>query len=333
MRKILALLFILFAVSGAFAEPQPGLPAFQYSGDDPYTAAICEWLIDNEAGKYAPGDVAIPCPVIIHVDDSNAGDILVWGSFGIGWYELRNTTLFSVSGGSTPGLMHLQNENGVCKVVSADMVRDGSYYSEDIDRIFGISQIALELSELNSDAVRLLFVSAYAKDSGLNITQIQDFGWPPVQLTDAPETAEEDQIIHHESALGYTIDYDLRLFSFMSFGDNSECLSGVGDLEGISIDIERSAMTIDEMIASLKENMQQPVAENTVIGTEDTEVMLVYDAALAEGVHDRWYLIAAADGCIAINTCNIRYSFYDEPAVPGADEALEKTLATVAFDQ
>ena len=94
MKKLTAILLALLLLSAAAtAEGTGALPAFSYRGGEPYMAEICAWLLEEEAPLYAEGDVAIPGPVILDVDDSDPRDIRVWGAFGLWWYELRSTTL------------------------------------------------------------------------------------------------------------------------------------------------------------------------------------------------------------------------------------------------
>ena len=331
MKRWISLLLAVFLTAlSALAETyETALPEYRYTGDDLYTAVVCEWLKENQADSYTEGDVMIPCPVIVEVDDSNPEDILVWGAFDLYWYELRNTTLFCVSGGSVPGLMHLQQKDGNCTVAAFEAVRDGSDYGEDVQRIFGMRGGLIEKFESDyagRDEIRLRFISDYVNENMLKITQMQDYGWPPAPLINAPETAEEDQIVQHSSVLGYSIDYDLRLFSFHRFDESTDGLSGVGDLEGISILIQRYDQTIEDVLAQLKEEMEQPVREAAVLGGE--AAVLLQDTALPEGVQKKHYLIELEDGCIVISTGNTCYASEDAPVVDGADAAIEQALAT-----
>ena len=161
MKRVIAIILALFLISAcAPAETSAGtdLKAFEYTGNDPYVAAICEWLLGTKAEMYAPGEVAIPCPVILEVDDSDPEDILIWGSFDLHWYNLRNTTLFCVSGGSHPGLIHLQEADGLFSVTDFNAVGDGTDYSVDVERIFGMREGLLarfENSYAEAEAVRL----------------------------------------------------------------------------------------------------------------------------------------------------------------------------------
>ena len=334
MKKLIAVIVMLMAFTVcAFAETaaQTQLPAFDHSGYDPYTAAVCEWLLANEAGDHSQSCIAIPAPVIIQVDDGDPNDILVWGIFRIDSYELRNTTLMSVSGSSTPGLMHIKETDGTYAVVEFESVGEGSDSDEGTERIFGMREGLYDRyreSTMTGEAVRLQFVSDYVNLNGLNILQIQDFGHDPVPLINAPDATEEDQMILHESVLGYSVVYDLRLFSFLEFDESMDCFCGVGELEGISVNVSRYEIPAEEAAADLAESMEVPVKEIMTIGAESMEVTLLYDEALPEGVHKNNYIVPMADGCLVVSTSNTYYASYDMETVPGADTAIDDILET-----
>ncbi|MBQ6014448.1 MAG: hypothetical protein IJL27_10440, partial [Firmicutes bacterium] len=101
------------AAYAAAADGRAELPAYVYQGDDPYLAAVCNWITSGEGGKYRQAEVTIPCPLIAEIDDSDPQDIRVWGNFWVYSYKAVGTTLISVSGGECPGLLHLRAaENG-----------------------------------------------------------------------------------------------------------------------------------------------------------------------------------------------------------------------------
>ena len=81
MKKCLSLMLaLLLMLSCALAEGA-GLPAYVDESGNPIRAAACAWLLEAQADSYAPGDVAIPCPLILAVDDADPADTLVWGNF------------------------------------------------------------------------------------------------------------------------------------------------------------------------------------------------------------------------------------------------------------
>lgn len=194
MKKLLCL--ILCCLSAALcASAETPLPEYRYAGDEPYLAEICDWLLANEAPWYTLGDVAIPYPMIAAVDDSNPDDILVWGCFALNWYEARDATLFCVSGGSVPGLMHLREKDGVCAVTAFDAVGDGSDYPIGIRRIFGAREgltEKLEAAMAAREETLLQFVSSYVNENQLDFTHMQDYGWPAVSLITAPDAAGQE---------------------------------------------------------------------------------------------------------------------------------------------
>lgn len=336
MKKLICLIVVaLWMTSSVFAEASL-LPPYQYTGSDPYIAEICNWLLADEADKYLTGDIAIPCPILLMVDDSDPQDILVWGIYDINQYEVRNTTLFCVSGGTQIGLIHLQEADGTYSILDFDEVRDGSYYAEDIDRIFGARpglKGKLYTALDNQGETRLQFIRDFVNHYQLNITQMQDYGWPPVPLINAMKTDEADQIIHHVSTLGYSIDYDLRLFSYDRFDEDTEVLSGVGTLQGISIEMRKINLSMEDVITDLKQAMEQPVCETVPIGADSALAVLVRDAAEEASVRNFNYLVSQDDSCLLISTSNTMYSYIDAPVVPEADAAIDATVKTLKIDR
>ena len=330
MKKLLSMILLPVILLSTAAAAETGvLPPFEYTGGDPYTAAICAWLLESEAEKYASGDVAIPCPLILEVDDSDKNDVLVWGIFGLEHYDLLNTTLLCVSGGNTPGLLHLKAEDGAYTVTAFDAVGSGTDYTEDIQRIFGMKpDLIRRLAESygNIDLVRLQFISDYVNHNMLSVTQMQDFGWPPVPLINAPDTPDEEQIIHYASPLGYAMDYDLRQFSFYAFDESMDVFSGVGELEGISISVQRLAITAGEAASALEAEMESPLRENVSAG--NTQALSIRDASLRPDVHKIHYIVPAGDCCLLVSASNTYYSTEGDPVVPGADSVIEATLAS-----
>ena len=334
MKRILAILLALLTLpSMASAEGGEALPAFVYQGDAPYVAQICDWLLAEEAELYMEGDVAIPSPVILETDDTDPGDIRVWGNFSLYWYELRGTTLFAVSGGELPGCFHLRREGDGCAVVSLDRAEDGDGYEESLERIFGVREGLLE-KLLDSDAAdgdaALQFVADYVRWNGLHITQRQDFGWAPQALPGAPETTEAEQRIRYESPMGYCLDYDLRELSLDQYDDTAESFSGVEALEGASLDVELRGEDMESVAAALEADMAEPAREAAAIGADGLEAIRVYDAGLRD-VDRSHYLLAAADGGTLVLTSSNAYYASDVQAVTGADAVLEKVLGSFCW--
>ena len=58
------------------AEAQ-GVPAFEYTGENAYVAAICDYMKENIVKNYEPADVSIPAVDVIREDDSDEVSELV----------------------------------------------------------------------------------------------------------------------------------------------------------------------------------------------------------------------------------------------------------------
>ena len=107
------------------------------SGYEAYVALIEKYLVDSIGSQYSPGEMCIPVSNVIDVDDSDSTDVKVWGSFWVFNYNLSGDTLKTVSGGSHPGLFHLNVASNAWKITSFDKVGDGSNYLPTAKKIFG----------------------------------------------------------------------------------------------------------------------------------------------------------------------------------------------------
>ncbi len=157
------------------------------SGDEAYVALIEKYLVDSIGSQYSPGKMCIPVSNVIDVDDSDSTDVKVWGSFWVFNYNLSGDTLKTVSGGSHPGLFHLNIAGNALKITSFDKVGDGSNYLPTAKKIFGDKLEAfqkIESSDKQHDTLRTQAVSAYVKKHNIAATMFQDYGWPPVKLTE-----------------------------------------------------------------------------------------------------------------------------------------------------
>lgn len=157
------------------------------SGDEAYVALIEKYLVDSIGSQYSPGEMCIPVSNVIDVDDSDSTDVKVWGSFWVFNYNISGDTLKTVSGGSHPGLFHLNVASNAWKITSFDKVGDGSNYLPTAKKIFGDKLEAfqkIESSDKQHDTLRTQAVSAYVKKHNIAATMYQDYGWPPVKLTE-----------------------------------------------------------------------------------------------------------------------------------------------------
>ena len=100
------------------AEAQ-GVPAFEYTGENAYVAAICDYMKENIVKNYEPADVSIPAVDVIREDDSDENNIKVWCRIWLDNYALKGTTLMSRSIMFWPGYAGLgSTETIICHLSS-----------------------------------------------------------------------------------------------------------------------------------------------------------------------------------------------------------------------
>jgi len=317
-------------VLAARAEEVTELPRFAYQGDDPYLAAVCEWTVrGGEQARYWEAEVTIPAPLIADIDDSDPQDIRVWGNFWSFNYTSRGTTLFFVSGGERPGLLHLRAKEGGYQVFDEEMVGYGDAYAKDMRRIFGTIRM-MKLNALDSKTVLTQYIANYVLQNDLPFTQYQDYGWNPVHIPGTPETPESAQRVRYADPVGWSVDYDLREFSLSSFSNNETGLAGVGDLEGIHIDFERyDGTTAEAVIALLAEQMKQPTQKPVTIGAKNIPATMLRDGTTRDEVVKDIYVIALNEtDALTVTVRNTYYAVSGDPVVSGGKEALEKTIKT-----
>ena len=168
------------------ADQKQKLPEFRYTEEAPYMNAILDHIKNTQGQYYEAGDVMIPNFIIMKADESNPGDIKVWGNFEIENYDLQGDNLFCKNGGSNPGLIHLRKTPaGTYEVTGADMVGDGSNYTPDVNRIFGADQDLLRAfgnQDLIRDKNRTDTIRRYVMRNNLPINTYQDYGWDKVSV-------------------------------------------------------------------------------------------------------------------------------------------------------
>ena len=150
-----------------------------------YFSAIDRYLADSIGSNYAQGEYCIPIHTIVGVDERNAEDILVWGSFWVFNYNQVGDTLKCVSGGSHPGLMHIRQTEKGFEVTAFDRVEDGSNYLPTAKKIFGDKFDAFQAinsDEQKREKQRAEVLADYVKKHGLTATLYQDYGWPAKKL-------------------------------------------------------------------------------------------------------------------------------------------------------
>ena len=150
-----------------------------------YFPAIDRYLADSIGSQYAKGEHCVPIHSIVRVDERNSEDILVWGDFWVFNYNQVGDTLKCVSGGSHPGLIHIQQTEKGFEVTAFDQVEDGSGNLPSAKRIFGDKYDAfhdINSNEEQREKVRAESLSDYVKKHNLSVTMYQDYGWPAREL-------------------------------------------------------------------------------------------------------------------------------------------------------
>ncbi len=193
MKKIL-LAFASLLVLAACNSKQDAAPVSESDNESneatieqetPLLTTIDHYLV-NEIGKhYAEGEYCVPAYSIIDMDEHDAEDILVWGDFWVFNYNQVGDTLKCVSGGSHPGLIHIQQTEKGFEVTAFDQVEDGSGNLPSAKRIFGDKYDAFHAINSNEDQrekVRAESLSDYVKKHNLSVTMYQDYGWPAREL-------------------------------------------------------------------------------------------------------------------------------------------------------
>lgn len=178
------------------------VPAYEYTGNDPYLPVITAYLSENCAPMYQPGDVFIPAPIVLHVDDADPKDVKVIGNFWTYLYDLYGRDLVCVSGGEMPGVFHLDTTGDTPTVTNVEIAGDGAQYARDIARFCeGYDGLKEKFfSREGHDETRLQFVKTYCEKNGLLVDAVRDFGWPQKSLADVEVLADKEPAA--ESGIG-----------------------------------------------------------------------------------------------------------------------------------
>ena len=172
------------------------LPAFRYTGTDPFREEACNVILADAAQNFEPADVTIPVPCIFLVDGSDEEDIRVWGSFQVYNYKLEGTTLAVVNGGNTPGLMHMiATPDGYACTSWEQLLSEDE---EELDRITGGSdEIKALFSGYSEQAelLRLSLIKEYVEENGLAVDSVRNMDGEVILLDsinfDPEEQGEE----------------------------------------------------------------------------------------------------------------------------------------------
>lgn len=160
-------------------------PEFLYGGSDPIVGAACQEILADAEENYGPGQIEIPSPRVLYVDDADPEDVKVFGYFNIDGYTVEGKRLMSQSGGRVPGVMHMKEAYGRYVVTSFEKATDGAGHDESIrefckdydglaDRFFAEAD--------DEDKTRTAFARMYVLENSLDIESYQDYGWNPVEL-------------------------------------------------------------------------------------------------------------------------------------------------------
>ena len=109
--------------------------------------------------------------------------MLVFGDFWVENYNVEGDTLKCVSGGNSPGVMHVSKDTYA--VTAFDEVADGGEFEGSAKELFGEHYDDFMAVYSDSDAreeLRKITVSDYVNLNGLDINYYQDEGWDPVEL-------------------------------------------------------------------------------------------------------------------------------------------------------
>ncbi|MCR5195313.1 MAG: hypothetical protein K6D38_03265 [Pseudobutyrivibrio sp.] len=162
-----------------------GLPPYEYPGPELFYSVLYQYIIDEFGKNYESADVAIPCPLIVAMDESDKSDIKVWADFELYNYRLNNDILDCISGGSHPGCMHLDGSGDGYKVTGFEAVEDGSDYDSSAKEIFGDHYeefINIKADEDYCKNIRAQVIANYSDVNNLELKAFQDYGQDPVEL-------------------------------------------------------------------------------------------------------------------------------------------------------
>lgn len=147
---------------------------------------ISDYLINHFGEQYLKGDICIPYIRIVATEESEDNEALVWGDYWVFWYTQQADTLFCVSGGAHPGLMHLcLNQDDELEVTAFDAVEDGSRYLPSAKTIF--QQHFNNFQNIASDHQTREWmiidqVDTYLRKHDIKARYIKQYGQEPVEI-------------------------------------------------------------------------------------------------------------------------------------------------------
>ncbi|MBO4445071.1 MAG: hypothetical protein J5814_09955 [Bacteroidaceae bacterium] len=147
--------------------------------------AISDYLVHEIAPGYLQGELCIPMLLITAAEEDSEDKGRVWGDFWVFWYNIVGDTLTTMSGGSHPGCMTLEQKDGALAVTAFEQTTDGAGFAESAQRIFGKHYDVFESMHANDgvrEAVRREQLREYVRRHNLAVHYCQDYGWPAVEL-------------------------------------------------------------------------------------------------------------------------------------------------------
>ncbi len=187
------------------------LPEYEYPDTASVYHEVFRYLLEYSQDMISGGSVTIPYAVEIAKDESDEDDIRIYGDFWVYSYDLDGDTLVSVSGGDFPGVMHIKKSDGRYQVTSFDAVEEGEAMNSSAQELFG--DYYDKLMEVMGDGQasendRTAIISEYVIYNGLPITQYQDYGWDPVELSGDGEDYGPSDFVQEQSGKTEFDDYD-----------------------------------------------------------------------------------------------------------------------------
>ncbi len=153
-----------------------------------YFDAIDKYMVEEIGKNYSDGKYRVPMHNVVAVDESDAKDIKVWADFWLFNYDLVGDTLKCMSGGSYPGLMHIEQNDKGFEVKAFDRVEDGSNFLPSAKKIFGDKFEAFQKingDENKREQLRAEVLAEFVKKEGIAATLYQDYGWPAKKIATA----------------------------------------------------------------------------------------------------------------------------------------------------
>lgn len=168
------------------------LPEATYLGNDPVEKAVYEELVKDGQKYYSPDSVdTILVPLLNPVGTVESGDeILYYGRFFIESFIRNGNTLESVSGGSSPGVMHLKKVGPDYVVTEYERALDGSEYDSSLKELARGNQEIIDGffkgtgDDVSREDAIVLALREYINHNGLQdeIKYYKEYGWDPVPL-------------------------------------------------------------------------------------------------------------------------------------------------------